>query len=161
LVSLLATLPLAVWVAGGSTIVAKVAVPGTPCGIAGSPGAVWVTEATNAKLVKIDPATNAVVKTVATDRTPCELKYASGSIWVVTQSGRVDRFDPATAKKLASIPVGRTTYDLVNALGAIWVTNRNGGTVQRISVRTNKVVRTVRFPPGVAPAGIGYAAGAI
>src|SRR6478609_5574280 len=95
LVSLLATLPLAVSAAGGSTIVAKVAVPGTPCGVAGSPGAVWVTEASNARLVKIDPATNTVVKSVPTDRTPCELKFASGSIWVVTQSGRVDRFNPA------------------------------------------------------------------
>ena len=161
LVSLLATLPLAVAAAGGSTVVAKVAVPGTPCGVAGSPGAVWVTEASNARLVKIDPATNVVVKSVPTDRTPCELRYASGSIWVVTQSGRVDRFNPATAAKIASIPVGRTSYDLTYALGAIWVTNRNGGTVQRISVRANKVVKTVRFPPGVAPAGIGFAAGAI
>ena len=69
-------------------MVAKVAVPGTPCGVAGSPGAVWVTEASNARLVKIDPATNAVVKSVPTDRTPCELRYAAGSIWVVKQSGR-------------------------------------------------------------------------
>jgi streptogramin lyase len=133
LFSLLAALPLAVTAAGGSAVVAKVSVPGTPCGVAGSPGAVWVTDASNARLVKIDPATNAVVKSVPTDRTPCELKYASGSIWVVTQSGRVDRFDPATARKLASIPVGRTTYDLTSALGAIWVTNRNDGTIQRIN----------------------------
>ena len=47
---------------------------------AGSPGALWVTEASKAQLVQIDPATNAVVKRVPTDRTPCELKYAAGQI---------------------------------------------------------------------------------
>src|SRR5581483_6266058 len=91
--------------AGGSTVTAKVAVPGSPCGVAGAPGAVWVTEATFGKLLKIDPATNTVVQRVATDPTPCELRYAAGSLWVVTQSGRVDRFDARTGKRLASIPV--------------------------------------------------------
>ena len=114
---------------------AKVPVPGTPCGVAGAAGAVWVTDATFGKLFKIDPAKGAVVKTVATDPTPCELKLAAGSLWVVTQSGRLDRFDPATGKRLASIPVGATTYDLTYALRSIWVTNRNGGTVQRIGLR--------------------------
>src|SRR5436189_1417816 len=112
LVSLLASLPLAVSAAGGSVVSAKVAVSGTPCGVAGSPGAVWVTDAANARLVQIDPATNAVVKRVPTDRAPCELKYAAGSIWVVTQSTRLDRFDPKSARRIASIPTGRTSYDL-------------------------------------------------
>jgi streptogramin lyase len=103
--SLLATLA----VAGGSTVTAKVPIPGTPCGVAGAAGAVWVTDATFGKLLKIDPATNAVVKRYATDPTPCELRFAAGSLWVVTQSGRVDRFDPATGRKRASIPVGATT----------------------------------------------------
>src|SRR5215468_5624570 len=96
LVSLLVALPLAVSAAGGSGVVAKVPIAGNPCGVAGSPGAVWVTEASKGQLIRIDPATNAVTKRVPTDRTPCELKYAAGSIWVVTQSGRVDRFEPAT-----------------------------------------------------------------
>ena len=160
-VSLLAALPLAVLAASGSDVVGKVPVQGTPCGVAGAAGAVWVTEATFGKLLRIDPAKGAVVKTVATDPTPCELKLAAESLWVVTQSGRLDRFDPATGKKLASIPVGATTYDLTYALGSIWVTNRNGGTVQRVSPRTNKVLKTIAFPRGSLPAGIGYAAGAL
>src|ERR1044072_9105477 len=86
LVSLLASLPLAVSAAGGSVVFGKVTVSGTPCGVAGSPGAVWVTDAANARLVQIDPSTNAVVKRVPTDRTPCELKYAAGSSWVATPS---------------------------------------------------------------------------
>ena len=71
------------------------------------------------------------------------------------------RSDPATGRRLASIPVGATTYDLTDALGSVWVTNRNGGTFQRISPATNRVVRTVAFPPGSLPAGIGYAGGAL
>jgi hypothetical protein len=44
---LVALLPLVVATAGGSEVVAKVPVPGTPCGVAGSPGAVWVTDPLN------------------------------------------------------------------------------------------------------------------
>ena len=160
-VLLLAALPLFAGAASGSSVSAKIQVPGTPCGVAGATGAVWVTDPQASRLLRIDPATNAVTKQVRTDTTPCELKYAVGSLWVVTQSGKVDRFDPATSKRLASIAVGITTYDLTYALRSIWVTNRNGGTVQRISPATNRVVRTVTFPLGAAPAGIGYAAGAL
>jgi DNA-binding beta-propeller fold protein YncE len=74
---------------------------------------------------------------------------------------RLERVDPATGRLVASIRVGRTSYDVAYGAGAIWVTNRNGGTVQRISVKTNKVVKTIRFPGRVAPAGIAWSAGAI
>jgi streptogramin lyase len=93
-------------------VAAKVSVPGTPCGVAGAAGSVWVSDATFGKLLRIDPAKGTVVKRVSTDPTPCERKLAAGSLWVVTQSGRLDRFDPATGRKLGSIPVGATTYDL-------------------------------------------------
>ncbi len=159
--ALLLGLSLAAATAGGSEITAKVPVPGTPCGVAGAAEAVWVTEPLFGKLLRIDPATNTITKQVATDQAPCELKFAAGSLWVVTQSGRLDRFDPKTMRRLASIPVGATTYDLTYALRSIWITNRNGGTVQRISPVSNRVLKTVTFPAGVAPAGIGYAAGAL
>ena len=64
-------------------------------------------------------------------------------------------------RRIASIPTGGTTYDFTYALGAIWMTNRSGGTVQRITPNSNRVLKTVAFPAGVAPAGIGYAAGAL
>ena len=104
-------------------------IPGTPCGVAGAGGAVWVTDATFGKAL---PHRRGQGRRwwdgLPTDPTPCELKLAAGSLWVVTQSGRLDRFDPATGKRLASIPVGATTYDLTYALGSVRVTNRNGGT---------------------------------
>jgi streptogramin lyase len=157
----LIVLPLVGASAGGSGIAAKIAVPGTPCGVAGANGSVWVTDPLFARLVQIDPATNTVTKRVATDPTPCELKYAAGSLWVVTQSGRLDRFDPGSGRRLASIRVGAVSYDLTYAVRSIWVTNRTAGTVQRISPVSNRVLKAVTFPPGAAPAGIGYAAGAL
>jgi DNA-binding beta-propeller fold protein YncE len=160
-VLLLLVLPLVAAAAGGSAVVAKVPVPGTPCGVAGAAGAVWVTDPLFGRLVRIDPASNTVTMKVATDPTPCELRSAAGSLWVITQSGRLDRFDPKTGKRLASIKVGATTYDVAYAAQSIWITNRNGGTVQRISPASNRVLKTVRFPAGVAPAGIGWAAGAL
>ena len=61
---------------------AKVAVPGTPCGVAGSPGAVWVTEASNARLVKIDPATNAVVARYSPTAGSGSVAADGDNVWV-------------------------------------------------------------------------------
>ena len=69
-VSLLAALPLAVTAAGGSEISAKVQVPGTPCGVGGTAGSVWVSDATFGKLFRIDAAKGIVAKTVPRRRDP-------------------------------------------------------------------------------------------
>jgi streptogramin lyase len=70
----------------GTEVVAKLDLGGEPCGVVGAAGSVWVSDAAAARLLRIDPATNAVAGSIPVDRTPCELHTALGSIWVVTRS---------------------------------------------------------------------------
>ncbi len=136
-----------------SEVVAKVAVGGQPCGVVAAAGAVWVTDAQSATLVRIDAASNAVVTSTPVDATPCELTFGYGALWVATQSGVLDRVDPATGRVVARIPVGETSYEPLVAFGSVWVTNRNSGTVSRVDPRTNRVVATIDVP-GTNPGGI-------
>lgn len=136
-----------------SRVVSKVSVGGQPCGVVGADGAVWVSDAEQGRVVRIDPAAGKVTATVPVDPTPCEMTFASGSIWVVTQSGKLDRIDPATARVTARIPVGLVSYEAVAAFGSIWVTNRGDRTISRIDPASNKVTRTFDVQD-VQPGGI-------
>jgi YVTN family beta-propeller protein len=136
-----------------SEVAAKVDVGGQPCGVVGAEGAVWVSDAEQARVVRIDPAAGKVTATVDVDETPCEMTFAEGSIWVVTQSGMLDRVDPKTARVVARIPVGATSYEAVSAFGSIWVTNRNDRTITQVDPAANKVTKTVDVPD-VQPGGI-------
>jgi virginiamycin B lyase len=136
-----------------SEVITKVDVGGQPCGVVGAEGAVWVSDAEQARVVRIDPTAGKVTATVDVDETPCEMTFAEGSIWVVTQSGMLDRVDPKTAKVVAKIPVGATSYEAVSAFGSIWVTNRNDRTITQVDPATNKVTKTVEVPD-VQPGGI-------
>src|SRR5260221_445050 len=104
---LLVGLPLVAAAASASTVVANIAVPGTPCGVGEAAGAVWVSKPVGAKLVGRAPATTKVTKTVPTGVQPCELRFAAGSLWVVTQSNKLDRFDPATGRRVESVELVR------------------------------------------------------
>jgi virginiamycin B lyase len=140
-------------------VVAKVDVGGSPCGVVGARGAVWVTDADGARLLRVDPRSGKVTDTYKTDPSPCELVFAHGSLWVVTQSGVLDRVDPATGK-VTPIEVGATSYEPLSAFGAIWVSNRGDGTVSKVDPGSNKVVSTVELP-GLQPGGLVAAGGSL
>lgn len=143
-----------------SQVVAKVRTGGTPCGIVEAFGSVWVTDAQNATLLRINPRTHAIIGRTPLAGTPCELTTGFGSLWVATQSGVLQRVDPRSAKVLATIAVGRASYEPLVAFGSVWVSNRNSSTVSRINPHTNAVTATVPTP-GLLPGGLVEAGGAI
>jgi YVTN family beta-propeller protein len=145
--------------AHGIHVVDRLSVGGQPCGVAAVAGAVWVSDAQRARLLRIDPTTGAVRKAARLDRTPCEIAVGYGSLWVVTQSGRLDRVDPRSGEVVARIAVGDTSYEAVAGLGSIWVSNRNDGTVDRVDPGTNRVVSTLHL--GGSPGGLVFADGAL
>jgi YVTN family beta-propeller protein len=131
-----------------------------PCGIAVAAGSVWVSDAAEATLYRIDPSTGAATKAAELDPSPCEITVAFGSLWVVTQSGFVDRIDPRSGRRTARVPVGTTSYQVMQTPGALWVSNRGDGTLTRVDPRTAKAVDTVRLR-GVKPGGMAYAGGSL
>jgi YVTN family beta-propeller protein len=144
---------------GAATPSAKIQAGIQPFGSVEVNGSLWVTLIGDAKLAKIDPATNKVVARVKTGFGPFAVAYGAGSLWTANSSnGTVTRIDPKKNKVLKTIRVGGRPHDIAFGAGAVWVGN-NGGTVNRINPKTNRLVKTIKA--GTEPNGIVFAFGAI
>jgi YVTN family beta-propeller protein len=141
-------------------VVGKVEIGGQPCGVLVAAGAVWVTDAQEGLLRRIDPVSHRVLGTTSVSPTPCELTTGFGSLWVATQSGSLDRVDPSTGRVVKRIAVGAGSYEPVVAFGHVWVSNRNSSTISEVDPATNRVVATVPTP-GLLPGGLVEAGGAL
>ena len=142
------------------SVLTTYAVGGSPCGLATTAGAVWVSDAEGAKLLRLDADSGAVLSTTALDPKPCEITVAYGSLWVITQSGLLDRLDPATGSVVAHIAVGELSYQAIATPGAIWVSNRDGHSLTRVDPATNQPTRALPLP-GIDPGGMAYAGGSL
>jgi streptogramin lyase len=138
-----------------------ITIGGKPCGVAGTPDAVWVSDFEQAALVRIDRATLALSR-VDVPAFPCELTYARGALWVTTRSRTLARVDPVERRVVATVPVGADSVDVAVAANSIWVANYRARTVTRVDPRTNRPRRTIPIPAarsggvsGIAAAG-GY-----
>jgi YVTN family beta-propeller protein len=144
--------PLAPLTGSPTAVVAKVPVGGQPCGVLSAAGSVWVTDASEGLLRRIDPATHRVVSTTRVTQTPCELTYGFGSIWVAGQRGSLDRVEPSTGRVVKRLEVGLTSYEPVVAFGRVWVSNRGSGDISVVDPKTNRV--TSVETPGMSPGGL-------
>jgi YVTN family beta-propeller protein len=123
-----------------------------PCGVLGTPGAVWVSNYDSGDLVRLDPRTGAVNVRVDVGDQPCGLAYGAGSVWVENfGSDDVTRVDAATGAVQATIKVGDAPYDVTFGLGAAWVSDHGANTVSRIDPATNRVtkIHVVGTPAGL------------
>ncbi len=159
----------AVWVAYGSTAVARVN-PVTNEGrvvgysgfaasaIAYGEGALWIANQTANTATQFSPLTNAKLHDFDVGRSPNGVAVGGGAVWVAdTGSDAVSRIDPRL-RSVTTIPVGRAPVGIDYGEGAVWVANSSDGTVSRIDPKTGRVVKTIRVggrPIGIA-AGDGY-----
>jgi DNA-binding SARP family transcriptional activator/ABC-type branched-subunit amino acid transport system substrate-binding protein len=145
-------------------IQARVAVGTTPSAIAVGRGEVWVLNADDQTLSRIDPRTHAA-DTFATGATPTDLAVGPDAVWVGS-GGRVRRvqapglvatalarLDPDTHAPRARIALPRATATVSDAVadhvavgaGGVWAIGPDGR-VLRIDARTNRVAAAI---PGV------------
>ena len=126
-----------VWVAGpfgGSPLTridptrnrvfAKIAVPKfRSSGVTVAGGSVWVTDAGNDHVWRIDPGRNVAVATAEVGLAPLGVAFGHGSIWVANAGdGTVSRIDPVTARVAGTIQVGGSPTGLAVTNDAVWVT---------------------------------------
>jgi YVTN family beta-propeller protein len=128
-----------------------------PSGLAVGAGAVWVADALEGTVRRIDPLRGRIVARIRVGRQPYTLAFAAGSLWVTnSDDGTVSRIDPATNRVAATIPVGRSPYGIAAGSGSLWVANLGEGSVSRIDASTGRVVETILVggdPVGVAADG--------
>jgi YVTN family beta-propeller protein len=128
-----------------------------PSGLAVGAGTVWVADALEGTVRRIDPARRRVVATIRVGRQPYALVFAGGSLWATnSDEGTVSRIDPATNRVVARIRVGRNPYGIAVGARSLFVANLGDGTVSRIDTASGRLLET--FLLGGDPVAIAVAA---
>jgi YVTN family beta-propeller protein len=125
------------------------------------PGAVWVAVPNANELVRVDPARNRVVATVKLPYTPCASVVADRS-WVWSAGGgcadvvaRVDaRTHKVTSRVFEPHAVGLGLFD-----GSVWAAVIDSANVDRIDLRTGRLV--ARLHVGGTPVRLGIGFGSV
>jgi virginiamycin B lyase len=105
-------------------VTATIAVGAGPVDAVVGAGAVWVANAAEGTVSRIDPATNTVTATIAVGRNPVRLAAGFGSVWVANETSQtVSRIDARTGRLQATIPVvGHVSpSELTVDTDAVWV----------------------------------------
>ncbi len=131
-------------------------------------GAVWVTNAGDGTVSRIDPAAGATVgRPIEVGPNTSFLAAGESALWVVeagrdpaARRGRVHRIDPVTGQVTGPpIRVGRYPTGVTVGAGSVWVANYVDATLTEIDERTGRVKGAHRI--GVGPLWIAYAAGKV
>ena len=140
--------------AESNDLVEQISVGHHPTSVAVGEGAVWVLNADDQTITRVDEESRQV-KTFAIGETPHELAVGAGAVWVgIRRGAAVSRLDPQSGVVDRVIPVfkgldvsgpGVTSAGAAIAVGdgAVWVVSPDR-TVSRIDPKTNRVVATVR-----------------
>ena len=113
-------------------LVAQVPLETPADSIATGAGSVWVSNALEGTVSRIDTHTLAV-RTIDVGGSPVGLAFGAGSLWVANSEAReVAQIDPESAKVVQRIPVGNGPRGVAVGFDAVWVANSLDGTVSQI-----------------------------
>ena len=150
-------------------IVADIPVGGTPSSISMGEGGVWVLNADDRTLSRIEPGSLTVDKTVAAEREPTDLAVGAGAVWVGSgaEAAGSEVYGSFVPVGLARMDAGMGVVDARLKLprpgsgpgalarrwpgqrqiavggGDLWAIDANGG-ISRFDARTNRLAGTTR-----------------
>jgi hypothetical protein len=161
-----------IWVAGGwvdqgivyrldprtMRVAGEVPVRGYPARVVADGGAVWVAVggrgADSLKLLRIDPATNAVTARISLPgEGPVGLAAGEGAVWTTVQTGSpprpqdLFRIDPRTNRIVASIRLDEPITDITVGAGFVWGSPSESVLVW-VDSSTNRVAGRLRTKGG-------------
>jgi YVTN family beta-propeller protein len=130
-----------------------------PTAIVSGFGDLWVTDAFENSVIRIDPL-GVIETSIPVGDGASALAVDENAVWVVDSlDDAVIRIDPETNSVTTRIAVGHYPTAIVAGAGSIWVANRDGGSVSRIDPRANEVIAEISL--GAAPAGLAFVAGSL
>ena len=146
-------------------VVADVPVGGRPVAIAVGAGAVWVANADDQTVVRIDPKSKKVVKTIGgLGSNVSDVAVGFGAVWVAGgNDGTMTRIDPSLNAPGEPVDLGKETGLVPEAVfliatggGSVWATR--GNTLLRLNPDDNQVTKTIAVS---RPQGLGVGAGSV
>jgi YVTN family beta-propeller protein len=140
-------------------LVAAVPVGASPSGVAVGDGSVWVTNADDHTVARIDPVTRQVRQTIPVGSAPTGIAFGDGAVWVANNlDGTVSRIDPQLDRVVLNIVVGTAPTGVAFGEGAVWVANSQDGTVTKIDPQRGVPVGVVRVGATVSDVAVGAGA---
>jgi YVTN family beta-propeller protein len=131
--------------ADGEAIAAAIPVDAAPTSVARGGGAIWVTNANDGTVSRIDPVTRSVRQTVTVGDSPSGIAFGAGAVWVANHfDGTVSRIDPETNTEVDVIAVGNGPTAVAFGEGSIWVANSLDRTVWRIDPASGRPFRKIK-----------------
>jgi hypothetical protein len=132
-----------------------------PSAVAVGPSGVWVVDAHDRTVSRIDPVRRTVTDTLGVGGGPTDVVVSGRGVWVsTTEPPRLIRIDPRLSSVEAQIPIGvggGGRARLALGSGSIWAA-RNLARLERVSLRSGRVAR--RFPVRAGGGGIAVGLGA-
>ncbi|HSC48726.1 MAG TPA: BTAD domain-containing putative transcriptional regulator [Gaiellaceae bacterium] len=128
-------------------VVGDVRVGSRPIAIASGAGSIWVANADDGTISRVDVRSREVVDTIGIGGAPAsDIAFGAGSVWVVTGSdGRLVRIDPRTDTPMEPIPLGGPSklaphgaFAVAATRGAVWVGSASGRLL-RVDPRTGHI----------------------
>jgi DNA-binding beta-propeller fold protein YncE len=139
----------------------SVRVGNAPSAVAIGPSGVWVVDAHDRTVSRIDPVRRTVTDTFGVGGAATDVVVSGRDVWVsTTEPQRLIRIDPRLSSVEVQTPIGvggGGRARLALGGGSIWVA-RNLASLERVSLRSGRVVR--RFPVRAGGGGIAVGLGA-
>jgi DNA-binding beta-propeller fold protein YncE len=124
-------------------VLAKVPVGRLPGAMAVEGESVWVVNARDSTISRIDAGTNRV-ETYDVASEPGGMVAANGSIWLThPRNGTVSRIEPDSGRSVAVISSGGSAYGIAADARGVWIALPGAGAVRRIDPETNSVAETI------------------
>jgi ABC-type transport system substrate-binding protein/DNA-binding beta-propeller fold protein YncE/tRNA A-37 threonylcarbamoyl transferase component Bud32 len=145
--------------AGAVRIVAQVPLGPRPGAIASGGGYLWVADAAEGTVSRIDRDL-ALVRRIDVGDSVDGLAYGRRSIWATdANAGQLVQIDAETARIVQRFRVGNGPAAVAAGDDAVWVANRIDGTLSRLDLANAKVAKPIAI--GSAPAAIALGGGAV
>ncbi len=110
-----------------------------PDAIAYGAGALWVANAADGTVTRVDPRSHAVVQTIPVGAQPAAITVTGQDVWVANhRDGTVSRINAQSNTVTQTINVGTQPDAIASGSTGVWVGNRGDETLQRIDPGTGK-----------------------
>jgi peptide/nickel transport system substrate-binding protein len=136
-------------------LVAQYLVGREPRALAAGGGSIWVADATDETVSRLEPSRNRVV-TIPVGSDPAAVAFGDGALWVAERGdGTVAQISPASNKVVRRIADVNAPSALAAGGGAVWIGSAVNQTVLRVGADGSESVLHLGAPPSAIAIGAG------